>query len=125
VVTINYRFAPDKSVAEAESVLRELFAGFEVTVVDAAAGARPGLAHPAAAAFVTAITGRPDVAEGVAQGSVRPKLGWTDVARFSALGMPAVNCGPGDPALAHTKGEYVEIPRIFACEERMRTWLTK
>ncbi|MGI8330763.1 succinyl-diaminopimelate desuccinylase [Actinomadura scrupuli] len=125
VVTINYRFAPDKSVAEAEAVLRELFAGFEVTVVDAAAGARPGLGHPAAAAFVTAITGRPDVAEGVAEGSVRPKLGWTDVARFSALGIPAVNCGPGDPALAHTKGEYVEIPRIFACEERMRTWLTK
>jgi succinyl-diaminopimelate desuccinylase len=123
VVTVNYRFAPDKSAAEAESLLRELFKGFEVAVTDCAAGARPGLTHPAAAAFVTAITGEPDVATGVARGTVRPKLGWTDVARFSALGVPAVNYGPGDPTLAHTQGEYVEIPQVRTCAERMRGWL--
>jgi succinyl-diaminopimelate desuccinylase len=124
VVTINYRFAPDKSPEQAEAMLRELFTGFEVTVVDSSAGARPGLGHPAAAAFVTAITGEPDVAAAIAAGTARAKLGWTDVARFDALGIPAVNFGPGEPALSHTKGEYVEIPRIVAGEERMRAWLT-
>jgi succinyl-diaminopimelate desuccinylase len=113
VVTINYRFAPDKSLAEAENYLRELFDGYEVAVVDGAPGARPGLTHPAAAAFVEA-TG----------GEARAKFGWTDVARFSELGIPAVNYGPGEPSLSHTRDEYVEIPRIFASEERMRAWLT-
>jgi succinyl-diaminopimelate desuccinylase len=86
-----------------------------VTVVDGAPGARPGLTHPAAAAFVEAIGD---------ETPARAKLGWTDVARFSALGIPAVNFGPGEPSLSHTREEYVEIPRIFAGEERMRVWLT-
>jgi succinyl-diaminopimelate desuccinylase len=115
VVTINYRFAPDKSLADAEKHLREVFEGYEVTVVDGAPGARPGLTHPAAAAFVEAIGD---------ETPARAKLGWTDVARFSALGIPAVNFGPGEPSLSHTREEYVEIPRIFAGEERMRVWLT-
>jgi succinyl-diaminopimelate desuccinylase len=115
VVTVNYRFAPDKSFDDAEKHLREVFDGYAVTVVDGAPGARPGLTHPAAAAFVEAIGG---------PGAARAKLGWTDVARFSALGIPAVNFGPGEPSLSHTKDEYVEIPRIFAGEERMRAWLT-
>jgi len=115
VVTINYRFAPDKSLEDAEKHLREVFDGYQVTVVDGAPGARPGLTHPAAAAFVEAIGGA---------SAARAKLGWTDVARFSALGIPAVNFGPGEPSLSHTRDEYVEIPRIFASEERMRAWLT-
>jgi succinyl-diaminopimelate desuccinylase len=113
VVTVNYRFAPDKSLDEAEAHLRDLFSSFDVTVTDGAPAARPGLDHPAADAFVKAVGG-----------GAKAKLGWTDVARFAELGIPAVNYGPGDPTLAHTKGEYVEIPRIFACEERMRTWLS-
>ena len=113
VVTINYRFAPDLTLADAEKYLHELFDGHEVTVVDGASGARPGLTHTAAAAFVGAMGGQ-----------VRAKLGWTDVARFSELGVPAVNYGPGEPSLSHTRDEYVEIPRIFASEERMRAWLT-
>jgi succinyl-diaminopimelate desuccinylase len=115
VVSINYRFAPDKSLEDAEKHLRELFDGYQVTVVDGAPGARPGLTHPAAAAFVEAIGGA---------SAARAKLGWTDVARFSALGIPAVNFGPGEPSLSHTREEYVEIPRILAGEERMRAWLT-
>jgi succinyl-diaminopimelate desuccinylase len=55
----------------------------------------------------------------------RAKLGWTDVARFAALGIPAVNYGPGIPEMAHTPDEYVEIPKIGDCEERMRAWLTR
>ncbi|HEY7486241.1 MAG TPA: succinyl-diaminopimelate desuccinylase [Streptosporangiaceae bacterium] len=112
VVTVNYRFAPHKSPADAEAYLRELFGDFEVKVVDAAPAARPGLTHPAAAAFVAA-TG----------GAARAKLGWTDVARFAELGIPAVNYGPGDPPLSHTRDEYVELPLIRDCEARMQTWL--
>ena len=121
VVTINHRFAPDRSLEDAEKHLREVFDGFEVTVTDGAPSARPGLAQPAAAAFVAAIASG---AREPGEPAARAKLGWTDVARFSALGIPAVNFGPGEPSLAHTKDEYVEIPRIFAGEEAMRAWLT-
>lgn len=113
VVTVNYRFAPDRSFGDAEAHLREVFDGHAIEVVDGAPPARPGLAHPAAAAFVDAIGG-----------DVRAKLGWTDVARFAELGIPAVNYGPGEPSLSHTRGEYVELPRVTECEERMRAWLT-
>lgn len=112
VVTVNYRFAPDKSPAQAERWLRELFAGYDIVVVDGAPGARPGLTHPTAAAFVDAV-GKPP----------RAKFGWTDVARFAELGVPAVNYGPGDPALSHTAGEHVELAAVAECEQRMRAWL--
>lgn len=112
VVEVNYRFAPSRSEAEAEAHLRELFEGYPVRVVDTAPGALPGLTHPAARAFVDAIGKEP-----------RPKFGWTDVARFSLIGVPAVNYGPGDPNLAHTDDEHAPIASILECEERMRTWL--
>jgi succinyl-diaminopimelate desuccinylase len=105
VVSVNYRFAPDRSVADAEHHLRELFEGYEMVVADAAAGARPGLDHPAAAAFVAALGTVP-----------APKYGWTDVARFSELGIPAVNFGPGDPSLAHADDEHCPAEQIHACE---------
>jgi len=113
VVTINYRFAPDRSAEQAADHVRELFAGWQVTVTDAAGGARPGLAEPAAASFVAAIGGVP-----------RAKFGWTDVARFAALGIPAVNYGPGDPRFAHRADEHVEMAAVTDCETRMRAWLT-
>jgi succinyl-diaminopimelate desuccinylase len=113
VITVNFRFAPDRSAAEAEEHVRQVFAGWEVAVVDVVGGARPGLGDPAVASFVTAIGGEP-----------RAKFGWTDVARFGALGVPAVNYGPGDPQLAHTADEHVEIAAISGCEASMRAWLT-
>ena len=113
VITVNYRFAPSKSAADAEAHLREVFAGHEVTVVDVAEGARPGLDRPEAQAFLAA--------SGV---EARPKYGWTDVARFSALGVPAVNYGPGDPNKAHADDENCPIEQIYACENGLRAWLT-
>lgn len=87
-VTVNYRFAPDRSVPAALQHVREVFDGLDVQIeqTDAAAGALPGLAQPAAKALVEA-----------AGGQVRAKYGWTDVSRFAALGIPAVNYGPGTP----------------------------
>jgi len=111
-VTVNYRFAPDLNGEQAADFVRSLFSGWPVTVLDVADGARPGLGQPAAAGFVAAVGGTP-----------RAKLGWTDVARFSALGIPAVNYGPGISEIAHTAGEYVETGKIAECESRLRTWL--
>ncbi len=113
VVTVNYRFAPDKTGAEAEAYVRELFAGYDVTLTDLADGARPGLDDPLAQGFVAAVGSE-----------ARPKYGWTDVARFSALGIPAVNYGPGDPALAHADDERVPVEQIERCEAGLRAWLT-
>ena len=112
-VDVNYRFAPDKSVAEAEAVVRNLLEGYEVILSDAAAGARPGLTNPIAAGFVDAVGGQ-----------ANPKYGWTDVARFSELGIPAVNFGPGDPNKAHADDEAVPASQIYACEAALRKWLT-
>lgn len=112
-ITVNYRFAPSKSVAQAEAHLREIFAGYDLTVTDSAAGARPGLDRPEAIRFVEA-TGT----------TAKPKYGWTDVARFSDLGVPAVNYGPGDPSKAHADDENVPVSQIYACESGLRSWLT-
>lgn len=111
-VSVNYRFAPDRSEAEAEKHMREVFAGFDVEVSDSAASAMPGLSVPAAAAFIDAVGG-----------VANPKFGWTDVARFSALGIPAVNFGPGDPHLAHKQEEFVPMDHIRRVEEQLRGWL--
>lgn len=109
-VVINHRFAPDRDEAQAETWLRGLLAPTleaddTFDVVDSAAGARPGLDHP----LIAALVARNHL-------EVRAKLGWTDVARFTALGMPAVNFGPGDPLLAHTHDERVSRAQLE------RTW---
>jgi succinyl-diaminopimelate desuccinylase len=112
VVQVNHRFAPSRTPEEAVQHIREVFDGFDVTVVDLAGGARPGLDVPIARAFVAAVGGEP-----------RPKFGWTDVARFSGLGIPAVNYGPGDPLLAHADDERVPVDQIHAVEAGLRAWL--
>lgn len=111
-VDVNFRFAPDRGVAEAEKHLREVFAGYAIEVVDAAPGALPGLTAAPARDFLAAVGGQP-----------LAKLGWTDVARFAALGVPALNFGPGDPNLAHTRDEHVELPKIREGATTLRRWL--
>jgi succinyl-diaminopimelate desuccinylase len=115
-VTVNYRFAPSRSVAEAEAHVRELFEGYDVVVTDAAGGARPGLDDPLAAEFVAAVLA-------TTGGAPKPKYGWTDVARFAELGIPAVNFGPGDPLLAHKDDERVPVGQLAACRDALRAWL--
>jgi succinyl-diaminopimelate desuccinylase len=113
VVTVNYRFAPSRSGEKAEAMLRDFFAGYEVRVTDLAVGARPGLNTPQAQAFMASLGSE-----------VKPKYGWTDVARFSSLGIPAVNYGPGDPSLAHADNENVPVGHLFDCEAGLRRWLS-
>jgi len=109
VVTLNHRFAPDRTVEEAVAHVRAVVAphldeGDEVTVVDSAPAAPPAVDHPLLARVVEA--------HGL---EVRARLGWTDVARFAALGVPAANLGPGDATLAHTAEERVARGPIEAC----------
>ncbi|MCB0887596.1 MAG: succinyl-diaminopimelate desuccinylase, partial [Propionibacteriaceae bacterium] len=101
VLTVNYRYAPDKSPDEALARLREWFAGYELRITDVSPAARPGLDLPAARQFVEAIGER-----------AHPKYGWTDVARFSAVGVPAVNYGPGDPSYAHRADEFCPVAEL-------------
>ena len=112
-VTVNFRFAPDRSEADAAQHVRTVFDGFEVDVVDSAPAARPGLDAPLPRAIVAAVGGEP-----------RAKLGWTDVARFGELGIPAVNFGPGDPNLAHKPEEHVELSRIAEAEAALVRFLS-
>ena len=112
-VTVNHRFAPDRDEAAAEAHLRSVFAGFELTVVDSAPSARPGLDQPLVRQAARALGGGP----------VTAKLGWTDVARFAALGIPALNFGPGDPNLAHRADESVELAAIERGEQALLAFL--
>ncbi|WP_203568322.1 succinyl-diaminopimelate desuccinylase [Aestuariimicrobium ganziense] len=113
-VNINYRYAPDKDAATAEALMRAHFADWDVVVLDNAGGARPGLDRPAAKAFVEAVGAQP-----------RAKYGWTDVARFSELGVPAVNFGPADPSKAHADDEFCPVADLDTCHEALVRWLTQ
>ncbi len=110
VVTVDCRFAPSRSAEEVEAYVRGLFPEYEVRVTEVVGGALPHLDR--IGSLRTALGAEP-----------RAKLGWTDVARFAALGVPALNYGPGDPSLAHTAGEYVPVAHLRRCEARLRAWL--
>ena len=112
VVTVNYRFAPNMSGAKALTHVRELFKGYAVELKDMAEGARPGLHLPAAKAFVEALAV-----------PVHAKEGWTDVARFSELSIPAVNFGPGDPNWAHHDHEFCPVQQLVDAEAALLRWL--
>ncbi|MGW0413297.1 succinyl-diaminopimelate desuccinylase [Streptomyces collinus] len=111
VVTVNFRFAPSRSAEEAEAYVRGLFPEYEVRVAEVVPGAPPHLDR--IGGLARALGAEP-----------RAKLGWTDVARFAAVGVPALNYGPGDPSLAHTAGEYVPVEHLERCESRLRAWLS-
>lgn len=112
-VTVNHRFAPDRTEAEAEAHLRSVFDGYPLQLVDSAPAARPGLDRPLAQRAVQALGG----------GQVRAKLGWTDVARFAGLGIPALNFGPGDPNLAHQVAESVAVAAVGEADRALLTFL--
>ena len=113
VVTINFRFAPDRGTDDAVAHVRDVLDGYPLTVTDLSPGALPGLSAPAAAEFVRATGAEP-----------RAKYGWTDVSRFAALGIPAVNYGPGDPNLAHTRDEHVAEQAVTRCAGVLRRYLS-
>jgi succinyl-diaminopimelate desuccinylase len=117
-VTINRRFAPDRTTDEAEAEVRALLApvleeGDQVRVVDAAPAAAPGLDDPVLRSLIEDH-----------HLAVQAKLGWTDVARFASVGIPACNLGPGDPTLAHNADERVERASLERAYEVLRAVLT-
>ena len=111
-VSVNFRFAPDRSEEQAADHVREVLSGYDVAIADSAPGALPGLDRAVSQEFLAAV-GRAPMA----------KLGWTDVSRFAALGIAALNYGPGDPNLAHKADESVEVGLIGACEDVLRAYL--
>lgn len=111
-IQVNYRYAPDKDAAAAVAHLREVLGAFDFEVSDLAPAARPGLDQPAAAEFCAAVGGQP-----------RAKLGWTDVARFAEMGIPAVNFGPGDPGKAHADDECCPLDDLDICAQALLRWL--
>ncbi|MDY6051054.1 MAG: succinyl-diaminopimelate desuccinylase [Rothia sp. (in: high G+C Gram-positive bacteria)] len=112
-VHINYRFAPNKTLDEAVAHLKEVFEGYELDFVDLSSAARPGLDAPLSRSLIESVGQEP-----------KPKYGWTDVARFSEIGIPAVNFGPGDALLAHTDNEHVKATEVSACYAALENWLT-
>lgn len=112
-VAVNFRFAPDRTLQAARQHVREVFDGFELEFTDGSPGALPGLDAEATRRFL-ASSGAEPVA----------KYGWTDVSRFAALGIPALNYGPGDPNLAHTREEHVRTELITACAGVLRAYLS-
>ena len=112
-VTVNFRFAPDRTETGALDHVREVLDGYDVSCIDSSPGALPGLGAPAAEHFVRAVGQAPQA-----------KYGWTDVARFAALGIPALNYGPGDPNLAHQRDEHVDVRKITEATALLRGYLS-
>lgn len=113
---VNYRFAPHRSVDEAISHMlkaMDLPEGVTYEIDDAVPGARPGLDTPAAQGLLVAVGGQ-----------YRAKYGWTDVARFSAAGVPALNFGPGDPSFAHKRDEQCPVHMITEVSDQLIAYLT-
>ncbi len=115
-VVVNHRFAPDRTRDEALGFLAGLVGDHPWRVLDGADGARPGLDRPELKALADVVADRTGQAP-------RAKLGWTDVARFAALGIPAVNLGPGRPELAHADDEQVPVADLVTAADILRSWL--
>ncbi|HEV8623117.1 MAG TPA: succinyl-diaminopimelate desuccinylase [Acidimicrobiia bacterium] len=112
-VAVNRRYAPSLTLEEAEAEVRALLDGAdEIALTSISPAAHPNLSHPLVAEFA-----------GLLDLPVRCKLGWTDVARFSAHGVPAVNFGPGDPEVSHTAGEHVTRASVEGCYNALAAFL--
>ncbi|MFI6868603.1 succinyl-diaminopimelate desuccinylase [Nocardia sp. NPDC050406] len=118
-VDVNFRFAPDRTLDQATDHVREVFSGLDLEFrrTDGAPGALPGLASPAAKELM-------EIVHAHGSGGVRAKYGWTDVSRFAARGIPAVNFGPGDPNLAHKRDEHLPVAQITQVTSMLRSYLT-
>ncbi|MEX2618717.1 MAG: succinyl-diaminopimelate desuccinylase [Egibacteraceae bacterium] len=113
-VNVNYRFAPDKTLAQAEAALRaDLGDRGSLHITDRAPAARPFRHEPIVQTFVAAI-----------DAPVAAKQAWTDVARFAEAGVPALNYGPGLTAQAHQAGEYVPTADVHAARAALARFLT-
>ncbi|SER46998.1 succinyl-diaminopimelate desuccinylase [Propionibacterium cyclohexanicum] len=114
-LTVNYRFAPDVQAHDALAAMRARFdlPGIDFELEDLSPAARPGLDRPLAQEFCAAVGGQPG-----------PKYGWTDVARFAQLGVPAVNFGPGDPGTAHADDERCRLSELDQCAAALASWLS-
>jgi succinyl-diaminopimelate desuccinylase len=112
-LNINHRFAPDMSLEQAQAVVCALVGGrAKLTWRDLSPAAAPHRANPLIAALADA---------GVT--AVEPKQAWTDVARFAAIGVPAVSFGPGENAQAHQRNEYTSIRKLVKGREILLAWL--
>ncbi|WP_306360777.1 succinyl-diaminopimelate desuccinylase [Nocardia sp. CC227C] len=118
-VDVNFRFAPDRTLDEATEHVRAIFDGLDIAFerTDGAPGALPGLSAPAAKDLMRIVHAH-------GSGGVRAKYGWTDVSRFAARGIPAVNFGPGDPNLAHKRDEHLPVTQITEVTAMLRSYLT-
>ena len=122
-MTVNYRFAPSRSAEDALAWVRSLFeaTGATVEVDDLCEGARPGADSALAQRFLE--VARSHAARAGGELRVSAKVGWTDVARFTQAGVPAMNFGPGDPLLAHTRDEHVPTSDILRVHKTLREFV--
>ena len=122
-MTVNYRFAPSKRADDALEWVRSLFEGTDATIEvdDLCEGARPGADSPVAERFLA--VARRIAAEAGAELRLSAKVGWTDVARFTQVGVPAMNFGPGDPLLAHTRDEHAPVSDIVRVHRTLRAFV--
>jgi succinyl-diaminopimelate desuccinylase len=112
-INVNHRFSPDQTLAEAQRAVEALVAGrARIEWRDLSPSARPFASHPLVVALRDA---------GVA--AVEPKQAWTDVARFAAIGVPAVNFGPGLNAQAHQRNEHTSIEKLAEGRAIVLRWL--
>ncbi|MGZ4149912.1 MAG: succinyl-diaminopimelate desuccinylase [Actinomycetota bacterium] len=115
VATVNFRYAPNHTPAEAEARIRELL-GHRRAEVEVLSNARP--------APVTVRNPLVERLRGAGGLEVRPKQAWTPVAEFAEAGVDAANCGPGDPRYAHTEDERVSVDALVRSFEVLAAFLS-
>ena len=110
VATLNLRYPPDRSPAEAEELVRSLVpTDATVEIV--------GNSPPAKVVVDAPLVQRLRESNGL---SVEPKQAWTNVADFTSRGIPAVNFGPGATRYAHARDELVEVASLVRAYEALR-----